>query len=173
MSFAFMARDEAWYLDDGLPVREVFDMTMSEVSPVSFPAYPATTLSTGADGTGRTANAARAVGPAVRDECAAGDDRMEGTAETGAFSSTERASDRLYSRSATLQTWAQTEQRTERASAERAVTTGSLEPHLSQRWIVIRLYMRRSGPVYGASLDFMLSDGLGCFQRNAQAKQRM
>jgi hypothetical protein len=47
---------------------------------------------------------------------------------------------------ATLQTWAQTEQRTERASAERAVTTGLLEPHLSQGRIVIRL-MRRSGPV--------------------------
>jgi hypothetical protein len=47
---------------------------------------------------------------------------------------------------ATLQTWAQTEQRTERASAERAVTTGLLEPHLSQGGIVIRL-MRRSGPV--------------------------
>ena len=47
---------------------------------------------------------------------------------------------------ATLQTWAQTEQRTERASAERAMTTGLLEPHLSQGGIVIRL-MRRSGPV--------------------------
>ena len=47
---------------------------------------------------------------------------------------------------ATLQTWAQTEQRTERAPAERAVTTCSLEPHLSQGGIVIRL-MRRSGPV--------------------------
>jgi hypothetical protein len=47
---------------------------------------------------------------------------------------------------ATLQTWAQTEQRTERASAERAVTTGLLEPHLSQGGIVIR-FMRRSGPV--------------------------
>ena len=47
---------------------------------------------------------------------------------------------------ATVQTWAQTEQRIERASAKRAVTTGSLEPHLSQGGIVIRL-MRRSGPV--------------------------
>ena len=40
---------------------------------------------------------------------------------------------------ATLQTWAQTEQRTERAPAERAVTTGLLEPHLSQGGIAIRL----------------------------------
>ena len=47
---------------------------------------------------------------------------------------------------ATLQTLAQTEQRRERASAERAVTTGLLEPHLSQGGIAIRL-MRRSGPV--------------------------
>jgi hypothetical protein len=46
---------------------------------------------------------------------------------------------------ATLQTWAQTEQRTERASAERAMTTGLLEPHLSQGGM-IRL-MRRSSPV--------------------------
>ena len=37
MSFAFMARDDAWSLDDGLPVREVFDMSMSEVSPVRSP----------------------------------------------------------------------------------------------------------------------------------------
>jgi hypothetical protein len=47
---------------------------------------------------------------------------------------------------ATLQTWAQTKQRTARAPAERAVTTGLLEPHLSQGGIVIRS-MRRSGPV--------------------------
>jgi hypothetical protein len=47
---------------------------------------------------------------------------------------------------ATCQTWAQTEQRTERAPAERAVTTGLLEPHLSHGGIVSRL-MRRSGPV--------------------------
>ena len=28
MSFALQARDDTWYLDDGVPVREVFDMTM-------------------------------------------------------------------------------------------------------------------------------------------------
>ncbi len=59
MSFAFAARDDAWSLDDGVPVREVFDMSVSEVSPVSFPAYPATTLSTGAEGTGRSIELAR------------------------------------------------------------------------------------------------------------------
>jgi phage head maturation protease len=59
MSFAFAARDDAWSLDNGLPVREVFDMTMSGVSPVSFPAYPTTTLGTGAEGTGRSVDFAR------------------------------------------------------------------------------------------------------------------
>jgi phage head maturation protease len=60
MSFAFMARDDAWSLDaHGLPLREVFDMSMSEVSPVSFPAYPATSLSTGPEGTGRSVDFAR------------------------------------------------------------------------------------------------------------------
>ena len=59
-SSVFMAHDDAWSLDDGLPVREVFDMSMSEVSPVSLPAYPATTLSTGADGTGRSVAFAQA-----------------------------------------------------------------------------------------------------------------
>jgi HK97 family phage prohead protease len=59
MSFAFMARDDAWSLDDRLPLREVFDMSMSEVSPVSFPAYPATTLGTGPEGSGRSVDFAR------------------------------------------------------------------------------------------------------------------
>jgi phage head maturation protease len=54
-----MARDDAWSWTMGLPVREVFDMNMSEVSPVSFPAYPATKLSAGAEGTGRSVDFAR------------------------------------------------------------------------------------------------------------------
>ena len=54
MSFAFRALDDEWRMDHGVPVREVTDMRVSEVSPVSFPAYPATNISFGPDGTGRS-----------------------------------------------------------------------------------------------------------------------
>lgn len=47
MSFAFRGLEDDWHLQDGEPVREVFDMSMSEVSPVSFPAYQATSISVG------------------------------------------------------------------------------------------------------------------------------
>lgn len=46
MSFAFRVLDEEWREEeDGTPVREVLDMTISEVSIVTFPAYPATDVS--------------------------------------------------------------------------------------------------------------------------------
>jgi len=45
MSFGFRALDDEWFLDGPIPIREVRDMRISEVSIVSFPAYPTTSVS--------------------------------------------------------------------------------------------------------------------------------
>lgn len=45
MSFGFMALDDDWHVEDGMPTRDVLDMRVMEVSPVSFPAYPQTDVS--------------------------------------------------------------------------------------------------------------------------------
>lgn len=44
MSFGFRAIEDEWTFDGPIPLREVFDMRVSEVSPVTFPAYPDTDL---------------------------------------------------------------------------------------------------------------------------------
>jgi hypothetical protein len=47
MSFAFRAIDDLWHLEDEMAIREVFDMHVTEISPVSFPAYPQTDINVG------------------------------------------------------------------------------------------------------------------------------
>jgi HK97 family phage prohead protease len=39
MSFAFRTLEDDWYMEDGIPICEVIDMRIREVSIVSFPAY--------------------------------------------------------------------------------------------------------------------------------------
>ena len=51
MSFAFRALDDEWRIDErGMPIREVLDATLSEVSVVAFHAYPQTSISAGPEG---------------------------------------------------------------------------------------------------------------------------
>lgn len=44
MSFGFIALEDDWWLEEGIPHREILDMVVVEVSPVSFPAYESTSI---------------------------------------------------------------------------------------------------------------------------------
>lgn len=44
MSFGFWPLEDDWHLEDGYPIREIFDMVVIEVSGVTFPAYPDTDI---------------------------------------------------------------------------------------------------------------------------------
>lgn len=44
MSFGFIALEDDWWLEDGIPHREILDMEIVEFSPVAFPAYPTTSV---------------------------------------------------------------------------------------------------------------------------------
>jgi phage head maturation protease len=44
MSFAFRTLTDEWRMEDGIVIREILDMTIREVSIVSFPAYPQTSV---------------------------------------------------------------------------------------------------------------------------------
>lgn len=45
MSFAFRVLTDDWHEVDGVPMRDILDMRISEVSVVTFPAYPDTSVS--------------------------------------------------------------------------------------------------------------------------------
>lgn len=47
MSFAFRTITDDWHMEDEMPIREVLDMRVLEVSPVAFPAYPDTEIEVG------------------------------------------------------------------------------------------------------------------------------
>src|SRR6185295_3123793 len=49
-SFAFRTVDDAWHMEDEIPIREILDMKISELSPVAFPAYPGTDVQVGKSG---------------------------------------------------------------------------------------------------------------------------
>jgi uncharacterized protein len=61
MSFAFRTIEDDWHMEDGEPVREVLDMTISEVSVVTFPAYAATDVQLAARALQRFQSAGRRI----------------------------------------------------------------------------------------------------------------
>jgi HK97 family phage prohead protease len=70
MSFAFRTLTDDWNMEDGVPVRTVLDMRISEVSVVSVPAYTSTTADVALRSLARYQGATGAPIAAMREELA-------------------------------------------------------------------------------------------------------
>lgn len=67
MSFAFQVRSDQWRTEDSVPIRELQDVDLFDVSVVAYPAYPATEVSARALERAKETKAPQPVSPAPLD----------------------------------------------------------------------------------------------------------